>query len=271
VAPPQSPAAFQKYEGTDSVQWSLNATLTSRTTDEATENLRIINQLRGWTMPYFGERTLRDYPDKLGAPPPVLTFSGYRNQMIGPVPVVITSLNWQFTPDCDYIPAYEFAWANPTDNSLSKTGKLIPFPTVIKVAIQLVETFSTDQFNGFSYADFRIGQFKKAWASLPGAGTSTQRDGRDASGGAAPAEPAQTTLPNSLRGGNGYFGPGAGRGDLGGPTAAELEAYRNQIPVADYSNEGRNYGVAITERIGKVPFKSGGGGDFGGGGASGTF
>lgn len=260
IAPPQSPGAFQKYTGTDSVQWSVNATLTCRTTEEATENLRIINQLRAWTMPYFGENTRIDYPDKIGAPPPVLRFSAYRNQMVGPVPVIITSLNWPFTQDVDYIPAYE----------LGGGGSLIPFPTVIKVAIQLVETFSTDQFNGFNLTEFRLGNFEAAWGSLPGQGAN-DRAGTRAQGGLSAPEAAQVVLPNSLRGGNGFVPqPNGGRSGQNGLTAAQLAVFQNQVAnssARDVVRGQRGYGITITERT----FTSGGGGDFGGGGASGDF
>lgn len=167
IAPPQLPSAFQKYKGTASTQWSVNATLTCRTTKEATKNLEILNTLRGWTVPFFGSKTAEQYPKKLGAPPPVLTFTGWRAQMVGPVPVVITSLNWNFPQDVDYIPADEFEVKDNQPGNHKKTGKKVPFPTVIKIAIQLVESFSTDKMNGFSLADFRTGHMDKAFTSLP--------------------------------------------------------------------------------------------------------
>lgn len=155
IAPPQFPSAFQKYKGTSSTQWTVNATLTCRTEKEATDNLDTLNILRGWTMPFFGSKTAEQFPQKLGAPPPVLKFSGWRAQMVGPVQVVITSLNWNFPQDVDYIPAR------------GKNGVAVPFPTVIKIAIQLVESFSTDQMNGFSLGHFRQGLFKEAFTPLP--------------------------------------------------------------------------------------------------------
>jgi hypothetical protein len=160
IAPPQNPSAFQKYKGTSSTQWTVNATLTCRNSTEATNNLRILNLLRGWTMPFYGERTRESYPNKLGAPPPVLEFSGWRNQMVGPVQVVITSLNWNFPQDVDYIAATGFT------KSTNDSKELIPFPTVIKIAIQLVESFSTDQLNGFDLAAFRTGRMDQAFAQL---------------------------------------------------------------------------------------------------------
>jgi hypothetical protein len=194
VAPPQSPGSFQKYKGTSSVQWSINATLICRTTAEATDNLRILNQLRAWTMPYFGENTRVEYPTKLGAPPPVLEFSGFRQQMIGPVPVVITSLNWSFPQDVDYIPAQDI------DYGTGEVGStLVPFPTVMKVSVQVVESFSTDQLNGFDLDMLKNGRMDLAWMSLPTQGINYSQGTPVNAGGAQPAEAAQTTAPNAAK------------------------------------------------------------------------
>lgn len=201
VAPPQHPSAFQKYKGTSSTQWTINATLTCRNIDEATANLRILNVLRGWTVPFFGDKVRASYPDKLGAPPPVLEFSGWRNQMVGPVQVVITSLNWNFPQDVDYIAARGFqSSADPKNRGrLTYSGELVPFPTVIKLAIQLVESFSTDQINGFDLAQFRAGRFDKAFAQTLSAAVETGRSARGLQiGGAVVDEEAQTVPGNQL-------------------------------------------------------------------------
>lgn len=160
IAPPQFPGAFQKYKGTDSVQWSVNATFVSRTSLEASINLNYINRLRGWTMPYFGDKILKDYPNKLGAPPPVLRFKGFRKGMIEEVPVVITSLSWNWPKDVDYIPASTELSADETE---IKGVPLTPFPTIIQVAIQLIESFSTTEFNQFSLKDYRSGNIGNAY------------------------------------------------------------------------------------------------------------
>jgi hypothetical protein len=153
VAPAQFPGAFQKYKGTDSVQWTLNVTLIARNTDEATKNLVYLNELRGWTMPYFGDNTATAFKGKLGAPPPVLTLKGLRKYIIGPVPVVITSLNWNWPRDVDYLPT----------SSIGDDGNPVPFPAVMSIAIQLVESFSTTQFNQFDLSAYKQGDMDKAY------------------------------------------------------------------------------------------------------------
>jgi hypothetical protein len=153
VAPPQFPGAFQKYKGTEPTQWTVNATFISRTSAEASLNLKNMNILRGWTMPFFGENTRLAYPDRMGAPPPVLMLKGLRKSIIGPMPVVITSLSWNWPKDVDYIPA------TLSDGSATN----IPFPTVIQVAIQCVESLSTQQFNQFNLDDFFRGKMIDAY------------------------------------------------------------------------------------------------------------
>jgi hypothetical protein len=173
VQPPQFPGAFQKYKGTASVQWSVNAIFVCRTTDEATENLKFLNRLRGWTMPYFGEFMSQTdaFKDKVGSPPPVLTFRGLRTNIIGPVPVVITSLNWNWPRDVDYIPANKLTDSSITESGVDLTGTInedlnsptVPFPAVISVAIQLVESFSVSEFNGFNLGAYRVGDMENAY------------------------------------------------------------------------------------------------------------
>ena len=157
ISPPQSPAAFQKYKGTASVQWTINATLVCRTQNEATNNLQTLNTLRAWTMPFFGSKiaNVAAWAKKTGAPPPVITLSGWRKSVMGPTPVVITGLNWTFPTDVDYLPA---------ESKID--GALVPFPTILKVAINCVETYSTDQMNGFDRRSMLIGDIENTWSSL---------------------------------------------------------------------------------------------------------
>jgi hypothetical protein len=163
VSTAQSPGAFQKYKGTESTQWQLNATFVSRTTAEATQNLAYINMLRGWTMPYFGENTAVAYPNKLGAPPPVLLLDGYRSAgIVGPMPVVLTSLSWNWPRDVDYIPANEVVGMDDSDAQ-------IPFPVVMTVAMQLVEALSTEQMNQFDLDSFKAGNMIGAFSAITSA------------------------------------------------------------------------------------------------------
>lgn len=227
VAPTQFPGAFQKYKGTDSVQWTINATFICRTTNEATKNLEYLNRLRSWSLPYFGDVTAAQFPSKLGAPPPVLIFEGFKSNIIGPVPVVITSLNWSFPKDVDYIPA------NSADS------KLVPFPTVMQLSIQLVESFSTGEFNRLSLKDYRTGNFSQAYSQ-----DATSVAASPVSQGAS--QPVQEAQEIGARGGNGLNNP-----------SAYIKPASAAAP-----------GAAVSNPKAETKFVSNGGGDFGGGGAS---
>lgn len=153
----QGPGAFQKYKGTESVVWQVSATFISRTTSEATERYRDLNVLRGRTMPFYGENTGKEFEGKLGAPPPVLRFFGMRG-LIGEVPVVMTSVNWNWPKDVDYIPT----------SFPGTDGNAIPFPAVINIQFNLVESFSTGQINRFSLAQYRQGNMPESYSEPTG-------------------------------------------------------------------------------------------------------
>ena len=153
LAASQMPGEFQKYKGTKATTWQVTAKFTCRTRKEAFTQFSNLQLLRTWVMPYFGER---QSGDRLGSPPAVLKFSGWRG-LVGPVPVVIQSLNWQWPPDCDWIPTGE----------LDDSKREIPFPTVMTVQIQLVESFSATQFNNFDLLAFGSGDMIGAYSSVP--------------------------------------------------------------------------------------------------------
>lgn len=156
ISTPHMPTEFQKYKGTRTTTWQINGTFMCRTREEAKRNYIFMNNLRSWSKPYFGEKQRLQFGDtargKLGGPPPVLKFSGWRG-LIGTVPVVITQLNWNWPKDCDWIPCGVY----------DDEGREIPFPTVMTVNVAIVESFSPDQVNGFDLVAFRNGRMVNAW------------------------------------------------------------------------------------------------------------
>ena len=151
LQPPQLPGEFQKYKGTKSVQWTITAVLTAATVNEATLNRYYVNSLRTWTYPFFGDaqQTL----GRLGAPPPVILFSGWRG-LVGEVPTVITNLNWTWPKDVDWLPTQEID---------AQSGMPIPFPAVVTITITLVESFSPSQINNINLASYRAGDMVGAY------------------------------------------------------------------------------------------------------------
>jgi len=152
----QLPGEFQKYRGTKSTTWTISATFTCRTREEAQKNYYFINRIRSWCMPFFGQKQLDgEFSTRLGGPPPVLNFSGWRG-LVGTVPVVLTNAQWNWPRDCDWIPT----------NVFDKDGQEIPFPTVMNINLNIVESFSAEQFNGFDLTAFRFGLMLDAYAPL---------------------------------------------------------------------------------------------------------
>jgi hypothetical protein len=54
VTPIHMPGSIQVYKNTASRTFNIGATLISRSPNEADENIQLLQQLRTWTMPYFG-------------------------------------------------------------------------------------------------------------------------------------------------------------------------------------------------------------------------
>lgn len=138
------PGSILKYERTASRSWNVSAKLVSRNQQEASENQNILNMLRGWVMPFYGAGTEQNDPDKLGAPPPVLLFSGFGENNIGKIPVVLESYSTDWPNDCDYIP--------------TMTGD--PFPVVMDITVNLKESYSPAE-----YSNFNLFAYKSGWLS----------------------------------------------------------------------------------------------------------
>jgi len=131
-----TPGAIMTYGFTNSREFSIgNARLVSRTPDEALNNMKKLQILRSWAMPYFGSQSSTSTSftlsngtseEKLGAPPEILflyayakeldqnrgnTYSHTRLTNIQHVPVVLTQLTIQYPSDVDYIPTSDTSFA----------------------------------------------------------------------------------------------------------------------------------------------------------------
>jgi hypothetical protein len=217
LSAPQMPGEFQKYKGTKSTQWNVTGTFTCRTRAEAYRNYVYMNNLRGWTMPYFGENQRLQFGDgggrgKLGAPPPVLQFKGWRG-LVGAVPVILTQLSWTWPPECDWIPT----------GIQDENGQEIPFPTVMRVQLNLLESFSPDQMNNFDLVAFRNGRMIGAWMSTDSTANT-------------PPEVAEAT------GGNQSAVQGTAQ-----PSGTETRS--SAEPSTTYSNEGKSYDKAVATDV----------------------
>ena len=144
----QHPGSILKYTNTPSRTWSIgNIKLVSQTAAEATKNQNYISLLRTWRMPYYGYGT-GDGPMKknLGAPPDVLDFTAY-GSTIGKIPVVLTSFDWEWPQDVDWIH--------------TNTGE--PFPVLMTISLSIKEAWSPEEFSGFDISMYRVGDMTKAY------------------------------------------------------------------------------------------------------------
>ena len=152
--------------------------LVSRTPAEARKNLIRLNKLRAWAMPYFGVEGKSEYGDLdeiqllrndfrklLGAPPDVLllyahvgnTDTPLRVGNINGVPVAMTSIDFSYPNDVDYIPCGgESPTGEPTGGGADPYIDT-PFPTVMTMTLSLKEIHSPKEIERFSIDDYRKG------------------------------------------------------------------------------------------------------------------
>ena len=143
------PGSILKYDKTASRGWSVNARLVSRTPAEATKNQVYLNIIRSWVMPFYGSGTEAADAKLLGAPPPILKFSGYGPKNIAPVPVVMESYSTNWPNDVDYI---------PTDDGT-------PFPVILDIDVTLKEAYSPKEYSGFDLFAYKSGDLGAAFTS----------------------------------------------------------------------------------------------------------
>lgn len=172
------PGEILKYKSTANRTWRLETRLISRTPEEAAANLKTINIIRSWVMPYYGEGTaLGTEGSKLGAPPPILKLEGYGEKMIGPISCVLESYSWNFPNDVDYIRV---------------EGDEIPFPVILNISLDLKEALSPAEFSGFDLVAYRKGELSKSWIPIKNRSQST---GSSSAAGAAAGNSSNKSEP----------------------------------------------------------------------------
>ena len=164
VQPTHHPGGIQKYRTSSPREWGITAKLIARNVAEATQMLNIMNMIRSWRMPFYGNGTANNFKTSkyLGAPPPILTLTAYGSGAIGPIKCVMTHYNWDWPDDIDYI---------HTENGN-------PMPVMMDVSLSLTETWSPAEFSGFDLVKYRAGNLGSLGAfqntsMLPNVETST--------------------------------------------------------------------------------------------------
>lgn len=210
VTPVHHPGSIQKYRNTSNRSWRIAGRLMSRTAEEASKNMSMLNLVRSWMMPYYGEGTASSsVGSKLGAPPPVLRFKAYGNLMIGPVRCVLKDANWSFDNTLDYITTLE--------------GN--PFPVLLEINISLEEAWSPAEYSGFDLQLYKQGilgeqgAFKRTTAIPPAPSAVTAMNEPESANAGA----GVTSV-----GGEPRFGVYVPRDQLGRENASELQRLANR-------------------------------------------
>lgn len=191
--PLHMPGQILVYGGTSSRTFQLsNIRLISRTTKEATDNMRTLHMLRSWTMPYFGNSsTLHPQQLKnrkagvqsggnqsasntkvqdmhptgmelLGAPPDVLILSAYSPRGSFSSAGENSKRTRLHATNIHNVPVVITNLTIPyaSDVDYIPTIDEQPMPRIMVVDVQLTETHSPQEYNNFSLQDFRNGILK---------------------------------------------------------------------------------------------------------------
>lgn len=142
--PIHHPGAMQIYRTSASRNFNINGKLIARNREEATRNIKYMNLVRSWVLPYYGTGTQKSAPDRLGAPPDVLYLTAYGDKNINKIPVVLNSYTWTYTDNIDYI---------PTDDG-------VPCPIIMDISLAMTETYSPAEFSRFDLIAFKTGSLK---------------------------------------------------------------------------------------------------------------
>jgi len=196
LEPLHAPGQIQVYKNTSSRSFSISdLKLISRTQKEADDNMKILWQLRSWTMPQFGSSTLNDFQvesrnrrargdlepyfrkspegqrekqeyfgtELLGAPPEVLYLSAYsRDVGSDRVEGKVGTRRWQIAQHLNKIPVViqQLTIPYPNDVDYITTSNNVPIPIIMNLDLSLIETHSPNAYEAFSLNDFRSGTLR---------------------------------------------------------------------------------------------------------------
>ncbi len=149
VQPVHHPGSIQIYKTTTSRNFNINGKFIARNSEEADENIVMMNLIRAWVMPYYGIQTSQDEEtsNRLGAPPPILELSAYGPRNWEVIPVVLTNYSWQYSDDVTYIP--------------DSQGN--PVPVILDVTLVLQEAYSPSQMSNFSLSAYKRGDLRNSF------------------------------------------------------------------------------------------------------------
>jgi len=157
-SPVHAPTGFASYKGSSPKTITVSdIKLVSRTQVEADLNLKAFQLLKSWTKPYFGRsgegsqvKSAFATVAVTGAPPDILYFYAYSNGQTETTessnfyrfPVVISNMGYSYPNDVDYI--------------ATSSGE--PFPIIMTINLELLETRSPEEVERFDLQAYKEGR-----------------------------------------------------------------------------------------------------------------
>lgn len=188
VDPVHMPGSIQMYRSTGSRTFDVGAQLISRNAGDAIRNIKYLQTLRGWTMPYFGqtntlttaneiarhdnatfgledpnmtaaERIRMEGVQLRGAPPDVLYLYAYSTDSGSS-----TGVRSAPTSNINRVPvvlsSLNITYPDDVDYipvDMTGTNNYEPFPVKMTVTLVLLETHSPREYERFDLAAFKAG------------------------------------------------------------------------------------------------------------------
>lgn len=131
-------ASLLVFIASPSRNFSINAKLISRTTEEASENFRYLHMMKSWAMPEANSKSKHIIDTST---PRVLRLYAYGKHLKA-IPVVMKSLNINYPTDTDYIRTQDGA---------------TQMPIICTLDMQLQETRSAEDLKGFNIEQYKAG------------------------------------------------------------------------------------------------------------------
>lgn len=193
------PTSLLAYRNTSGRKFDLQGKFVSRTKDEASENSKYLDLIRKWILPDFGGT---------GATPPILKLSGYKNNNIKDLQVILHSYSWQFPEEVDFI------WAGSS-----------PMPVIGTIQVALEEVYSAEQITAKEW-EIKVGGGGSFKRQSEGPGGSS--GGGIGSGGASGGSSGGGTSGGGSGGFSSFDNGPTGFGNLG----SALELVNNPLSFA---------------------------------------
>jgi hypothetical protein len=191
IQPMHMPGGIQVYKFSQSRTFEISAHFVSRNTADALMNMRYLQTLRSWRMPFFGNSNTRFQPTNnspvmspdeqmksatsriqtgssgnkgvnlLGAPPEVLYLYGYSNSGNDKRPQGMSGVNINRIP----VVLTNLGISYPEDVdyipvNISPNANTEPFPVKMDLTISLLESHSPLEFEQFSLESYKNGTLK---------------------------------------------------------------------------------------------------------------